>query len=128
MTTDNAGKTAWFDLPVSNLWDAMSFYEGLLSWKYVQMEDSPETDYVMIQVGGSLIGGLRRTEKRVTPQPELSLPLIYFTVGELAPKVKRAKELGAILVGEKVDLGKQRGCYQRILDREKNLIALWAPR
>ena len=124
----NVGKTVWFDLPVRNLLDAMSFYEGLLQWKYAQMTDSVETDYVMIQVGDALIGGLRRIQEPLQEQPNLSGPILYFTVDQLEPNIKRAKELGAVLVGDKVDLGKGRGCYQHLQDREKNLIALWAPR
>ena len=84
------------------------------------MKDSVETDYVMIQVGETLIGGFRKSKE---PRGELSNdrgPILYFTVEELDLKVKRAKELGAVLVAEKVDLGKGRGCYQKMLDREKN--------
>ncbi len=130
-------RTAWFDLPVKNLSDAMSFYQGLLGWKYRQMDNSPEQDYVMIEVGGELIGGLRQI---ASPQPspagrgrqgpgEASPmgPILYFTVEQLAPKVTRAKELGAQIVGKMVDLGNERGRYQWIRDREGNLIALWGP-
>ena len=124
---DNTGKSVWFDLPVLNLSGAMAFYEGLLNWKYVQMADSPETNYVMIQAGEKLIGGMRLTPGPRSDVQEQSAPLLYFTVAQLEPKIIRAKELGAVIVGEKVDLGNERGCYQRILDREKNLIALWAP-
>ena len=38
--------------------------------------------------------------------------MIYFTVNELAPAVARARELGATTVGERVELGADRGCYQ----------------
>ena len=40
---------------------------------------------------------------------------------------RRAKELGAVIIGEIVDLGKGRGLYQWIRDREGNLIGLWGP-
>ena|ERR1700687_1823639 len=136
------GRTDWFDLLVANLADAMSFYEGLLGWKYRQMDDSPLSDYVMIDVAGKLIGGLRRIPhhhgsggpakdsvagKKSQPPTDYSGPILYFTVDKLGPKVARAKELGAQIVGETVNLGKDRGCYQWIRDREGNLIALWAP-
>jgi predicted enzyme related to lactoylglutathione lyase len=48
-------------------------------------------------------------------------------VEKLDPAVTRAKELGAELVGPRMVLGEQRGVYQWIRDREKNLVALWAP-
>lgn len=127
------GRTAWFDLPVSNLADAMSFYQGLLGWEYRQMDESPESDYVMIEVQGSLIGGLRKLPACPEPVEGASAksaakagPVLYFTVENLAPKVARAKELGAEIVGGTVDLGKERGFYQWIRDREGNLIGLWA--
>jgi predicted enzyme related to lactoylglutathione lyase len=142
------GRTDWFDLPVADIADAMSFYEGLLGWKYQQMEDSALSDYVMIEAGGKLIGGLRRVSHAVIPadrKRESSVvsatratgspitasgmtswgPILYFTVEKLAPKTTRAKELGAEIVGQTVDLGKDRGRYQWIRDREGHLIGLW---
>ena len=115
-------RSAWFDLPVANLADAMSFYHGLLGWEYRQMDSSPESDYVMIEVQGTLIGGLRKVPA-VSPAAG---PILYFTVEKLAPKITRAKELGAEIVGPTVVLGKERGRYQWIRDREGNLIGLWA--
>jgi predicted enzyme related to lactoylglutathione lyase len=121
------GRTDWFDLPVADLADAMSFYEGLLGWTYRQMENSPLSDYVMIDVAGKLIGGLRKVPKKsLKSAGDLSGPIVYFTVDTLGPKVARAKELGAEIVGKTVDLGHDRGRYQWIRDRGGNLVALWA--
>ena len=116
-------RAVWFDLPVADLADAMSFYEGLLNWRYRQMENSTLQDYVMIDVGGKLIGGLRK----VAHPPKGEGPILYFTVEKLAVKVSRAKELGAQIEGPTVDLGKERGRYQWIRDRAGNLVGLWAP-
>src|SRR5689334_14299222 len=99
----------------------MSFYQGLLGWDYRQMDNSPEKDYVMIDAAGKLIGGLRRVESIAKGS---ATPLLYFTVGKLAPTVARAKELGAEIVGKTVELGKERGRYQWIRDRAGNLIGL----
>jgi uncharacterized protein len=123
-SSGNISRSVWFDLPVTNLADAMSFYEGLLGWTYRQMEDSPLSGYVMIDVGGKLIGGLRQVSAEALAKAG---PILYFTVEKLAPKVARAKELGAEIVGQTVVLGKDRGCYQWIRDREGNLIGLWGP-
>lgn len=130
-------RSVWFDLPVSDLADAMSFYEGLLGWTYRQMDDSAVSNYVMIEAGGALIGGLRKvaSPSLAAPSPigrgtakaqgEASCPILYFTVEKLAEKIARAKELGAKIVGQTVDLGKDRGRYQWIRDRAGNLIGLW---
>src|SRR5690242_7699154 len=119
------GHTDWFDIPVGNLADAMSFYEGLLGWKYQKMQDSPLPDYVMIDADGKLIGGLRKVSAPSGSHPKKETPILYFTVEKLQPKIARAKELGAEIVGQRVDLGHDRGCYQWIRDREGNLIGLW---
>lgn len=121
------GQTDWFDLPVTDLADAMSFYEGLLHWTYRQMDQSPEMDYVMIEAEGKLIGGLRKVTAdpaRGTSSP-LS-PILYFNVPDLAASATRAKELGAHLSGPIVDLGHGRGRYQWIRDRSGLLVGLWA--
>ena len=120
------GATFWFDLPVANLLDAMAFYEGLLNWEFVQMKDSVETNYVMIQANGMLIGGLRQMKKDRPGKNQEPSPILYFTVDRLEQNLVRARELGAVLVGEKTDLGNGRGFYQWLLDRDKTLIALWA--
>ena len=117
------GQSHWFDLPVVDLADAMSFYEGLLGWTYQQMDPSPLDGYVMIESGGELIGGLRRVERLL---PESTGPILYFTVEHLTASVTRAKELGAKIVGDAVPLGPGRGRYQWIRDREGTLIGLWA--
>jgi len=122
---DQIGRSVWFDIPVVNLADAMSFYSGLFGWEYSQMDDSALKDYVMIQVRGQLIGGLNRVD-HLPKQKTITGPILYFTVENIKASVARAKELGAILIGEIVDLGKSRGYYQWLRDREGNLIALWA--
>jgi predicted enzyme related to lactoylglutathione lyase len=124
--TASIGKTAWFDLPVKDLADAMAFYQALFQWDYAQMKDSPLSDYVMVKAGGALIGGLRRVSQAVPPA-EGTAPILYFTVEKLAPAIARAKELGAETAGAWVDLGVGRGRYQWIRDREGNLIGLWGP-
>jgi predicted enzyme related to lactoylglutathione lyase len=103
----------------------MSFYEGLLGWTYRQMDHSPLADYVMIEAGGELIGGMRQLKNQPKPS-ESTGPILYFTVDKLAPAMTRAKELGAHLIGETVNLGAGRGSYQWIRDREGQTIGLWA--
>ena len=119
------GRTDWFDLPVKDMADAMSFYEGLFGWSYCQMDDSPLADYVMIDAGGHLIGGLRKV-KSSSPAPLGSAPIIYFTVERLQAAVQRARDLGAEIIGTPVDLGKGRGQYQWLRDRGGHLIGIWA--
>lgn len=119
---DKIGKTYWFDLPVVDVVNARSFYEGLFNWQFLLMKNSPVTDYWVIQAGDELIGGIRKSSEKPGPGA-----VLYFTVDDLNRYSDRVKELGGKLIGERVDLGKDRGCYQWFRDREENLAALWAP-
>lgn len=121
------GTSQWFELPVHDILDAMSFYEGLFGWTFCRLSDPVLPDYRVIQQGEAWIGGLRPVAVDGTGPKPGEGAVIYFNVALLAPAVARAKELGAKLVGDRVELGKSRGVYQWIRDREGNLVALWAP-
>lgn len=127
MSASPIGKSYWFDLPARDLLDAMSFYEGLFGWKFMRMSDPTLENYWVIEKNGETIGGLRKTTLDNQRKKEADGPVLYFTVEKLEPAVVRAKELGAEIVGQRTELGKERGSYQWIRDREKNLIGLWGP-
>jgi predicted enzyme related to lactoylglutathione lyase len=122
----NAGKTNWFDLPVRDLLDAMSFYEGLLGWTFLKLSEPVIPDYWVIQSGSEMIGGLRIMSDANEAKEHCDAPVLYFTVDDLGKSIARAKELGAPWIGDRVDMGKDRGSYQWLRDRENNLIALWS--
>ncbi len=121
------GKSYWFELPAQDVLDAMSFYEGLFGWVFVRLSDPVLPNYWVIEKNGEWIGGLRQMPQPNDRKKECDAPVVFITVEKLAPAVSRAKELGAQLVGERVELGKQRGTYQWFRDRESNVLALWAP-
>jgi len=121
---DRIGKTNWFDLPVSDPVNARSFYEALFNWQFLLMNHSAIENYWVIQAGEELIGGIRQVPPTTPP---IHAPVLYFTVDHLNPYISRVKELGGLLVGEKVDLGQGRGSYQWFRDREGNLVSLWSP-
>lgn len=124
--TARYGKTYWFDIPARDLLDAMSFYEGLFGWSFLKLSDPVISNYYVIQQGTEMIGGIRQVSQINSGAGEMTSPVLYFTVDDLSKSVNRAKDLGAQLVGERVDMGKERGAYQWLRDREGNLIALWA--
>ena len=124
MKNNSFGKSFWFDLPATDMEDARSFYEGLFDWKFLKLSDAALDDYWAIQAGDELIGGLRKFPPEKRGQ---ATPVIYFTVDDLEKYSNRVKELGGVLVGQTVKLGKNSGSYQWFRDREENLVALWAP-
>ncbi len=116
-------KTNWFDLPAANVMDARMFYEGLFEWEFLLLQDASISDYWVIQSGQELIGGLRKVP---SIDRNANTTVLYFSVDDLDRYTARVKELGGMIVGERVDLGKGRGSYQWFRDREGNLVALWA--
>lgn len=123
-TSHRIGKSYWFDLPAVDMADARAFYEGLFGWEFLRLSDDALPDYWVIQAGEELIGGLRHVPR---VQKADGTPVLYFTVADLEASSGRVRELGGTLVGERVNLGKNRGLYQWFRDREGNLAALWAP-
>lgn len=121
---DRIGKSYWFDLPVADVVNARSFYEGLFDWKFLLLNEPTLKDYWVIQAGQELIGGIRQM---TFEKPSNFSPVLYFTVDDLSKYSLRVKELGGHLVGSPITLGEKNGVYQWFRDREGNLIALWAP-
>ncbi|MFQ5543567.1 MAG: VOC family protein [Nitrospiria bacterium] len=118
-----SGKTYWFELPVSNLESAKTFYSKVLGWTFQKLLQSEVLNYWMIGVDGELIGGLKKAKKN---ERSVEAPVIYFCVDHLGAKIKLAQTLGAQLEGGRIDLGLGRGCFQRLRDPDQNLIAFWA--
>jgi len=117
------GKTYWFELPVLDLERSKIFYHTVLGWRFQKLMRSDVLNYWMIEVDGTFIGGLRKTQNT---EREGSPPVIYFHVDVLASKLKTAVALGARLEGERVDLGANRGCFQWLRDPDQNLIGFWS--
>ena len=113
------GELCWFDIPVKDFTKAKTFYSKLLGWKYAPMGE----EYWLIKVGNEMIGGLRHNTTAIKPG---DLPIMYFTVPKLAPATALAKKLGAAIVGTRVDIPDDMGCFQLIRDKDKNLIGLWS--
>lgn len=112
------GKVCWFDIPVSDIEKAKAFYGELFGWTFVPHEN----DYTMIQVGEEMIGGLRPAQGPASPS---DAPAVYITVDKLDDGIKRAKDLGAELIGERVPTG-ETGVFQLFHDADKNLMAMWS--
>ncbi len=119
----NAGELVWFDIPVKDFKIAQSFYGELLGWKFEPMGEAKSAQYWFIKAGSETIGGLRNLENSIK---ETDCPILYFSVDKLDPAVTRAKKLGAMLVGERVDIPNDMGCFHLVRDKDKNLIGLWA--
>lgn len=119
------GAFCWFDLTTTNAVRTKEFYTKLLDWHYLPFKP----DYEMICTKDEFsfpIGGLLHVNEPVnTNRPG---PLVYFKVAELDPKVELLKALGAELIGERVEIPGDNGCFHHFKDDSGNVVALWAIR
>ncbi len=113
------GTVCWFEIPVADLTKAKAFYGELFGWKFVPMSD----DYLMIQVGEQMIGGLRN---KMGSQVSVDSPVIYLVVEKIDDSIERARKLGAELIGKRTVISPDDGIYQWFRDLDGNLVSLWA--
>ncbi|PCJ16428.1 MAG: hypothetical protein COB02_16315 [Candidatus Cloacimonadota bacterium] len=119
MELPKQGSLCWFDLRAKDTSKIKSFYKELLNWTFEAFGDG----YELIQLDGSPIGGLCSLEDEIIYG---NTPVIYFAVDELNPAIEKLKTLKAELVGERIDIGSDCGCFQNFKDPAGNFVALWA--
>lgn len=113
------GEMVWFDIPVNDFERSKVFYSELLGWQFELMGP----DYWLIKVDKEPIGGLKKSRTAIT---ETEMPILYFKVDRLDPAVRRIKSLGGTLIGERMDIPNNMGCFHLFRDKDKNLLGLWA--
>ena len=84
----------FFELTVTDLVRAKSFYGYLLGWTF---SDSPSPDFVSIK-GAGVPGGILRDANKKPGNGDVK---VFFAVEDISAILERAKQLGAVvLVGE----------------------------
>jgi predicted enzyme related to lactoylglutathione lyase len=104
------------ELQTQDLGKARKFYKGLFDWKL----ENATKDYTLIQVGEGTGGGMMKNP--VPGAPSSWLP--YVLVTDVAASTKRAKELGATIVKDKVEVPGM-GWFSVILDPTGAALGLW---
>jgi predicted enzyme related to lactoylglutathione lyase len=104
------------ELQTQDLGMARKFYKGLFDWK---LEDTP-MDYTLVQVGEGTGGGMM---KNPVPGAQSSW-LPYVLVADVAASTRRAKDLGATVVKDKVEVPGM-GWFSVIADPTGAALGLW---
>lgn len=105
------------ELATNDLPRAKEFYRKLFDWK---LEDVPEMDYTMIDVGEGTGGGMMKN-----PVPESpSHWLAYVLVDDAAAATEKAKSLGATICKEVTEIP-DFGWFSVIMDPTGASLALW---
>jgi uncharacterized protein len=112
------------ELHTDDVAKAKAFYSKLFGWK---LEDMPMPggggSYTMIGVGEGTGGGMTKSQMPGTPPHWLA----YVGVDDVASSTRKAKELGAKIVQEKMEVGGF-GWMSVITDPTGATFALWQPK
>lgn len=119
MTLPKPGSLSWFDLRAKDTSTLKKFYTDLLSWEYESFGDG----YDLINLDGESIGGMCAMHDDIVNG---NSTVLYFTVEELNPAIEKLKSLNVELLGDRVDIGNDYGCFQNFKDPAGNHVALWA--
>lgn len=105
------------ELMTTDIAKAKAFYAGLFDWK---LEEVPEMNYTLIEVGEGTGGGMMQS-----PVPDApSRWLAYVLVDDVAAATEKAKSLGATLCKEVTEVPGI-GWFSVITDPTGATLALW---
>jgi predicted enzyme related to lactoylglutathione lyase len=111
------------ELHTGDLGKAKAFYSKLFGWKLEDMPMPGGGSYTMIGVGEGTGGGMMTSPMPGTPPQWLA----YVGVEDVASSTRKAKELGAKIVQDKMEVGGF-GWMSVISDPTGATIALWQPK
>ena len=125
MSNDQKPKTGtvgWTEIITQNQSASTEFYTQLFGWDQENMQMPNSPPYTIFKVGDDHVAGC------VSPPdaPESpSMWLTYINVEDLDAAVSKARELGATICKERVDL--PMGSFAIITDPQGATFAVWQP-
>ncbi len=105
------------ELLTTDVTRARAFYSGLFDWK---LEDIPDMDYTMINVGEGTGGGMMKNPVPDSP----SFWMAYVQVDDAAAATEKAGSLGATICKEVTEIPGI-GWFSVITDPTGATLALW---
>lgn len=115
----------WFEIPVSNLDRAQSFYETLLAQPLKREVMGPTTLAIFGRDEGGVTGALMFGE--TAPKPADAGTLVYLNANpSLDAVLSRVTAAGGRVVMPRMDLPDDIGCIAHIVDTEGNRVGLHA--
>jgi hypothetical protein len=111
------------ELHTNDLTRAREFYSKLFDWKLPEMPMPGGGTYTMIEVGSGTGGGMMTNPAPGTPPHWLA----YVGVDDVRASTKKAKDLGAKVVQDVMEVGEY-GTMSVITDPTGATIAMWQPK
>ncbi|HVJ18713.1 MAG TPA: VOC family protein [Polyangiaceae bacterium] len=107
------------ELSSSDLKKAEKFYRSIFGWK---LQNRPEFDYTMIDVGNGGVGGGMQTQRQ-PGAPSAWLP--YVEVDDVKATVAKAAKNGAKVMLPYMDIGESMGAIGVFSDPTGAVIGVW---
>lgn len=114
------GIFGWNELLTPGKAASMEFYSGLFGWSTEDIELPDGKTYTMFKLGERPVGGCYQIDDDAAMPPAW---LSYVNVNDLDAKIAKARELGATMVMERMDLPV--GSFAIIADPQGAVIAFW---
>jgi predicted enzyme related to lactoylglutathione lyase len=109
----------WWELPVSDIAAAQTFYGAVFGWTYASMGD--DDAYMGIMNGGQLIGGLYRADG---VDRDASAVRTYINVADLEATFAAAEAAGGSVRTPRTEIGGDMGWWAEIDDPDGRWIGL----
>ena len=107
------------ELSTTDLAQAKAFYGQLFDWKLTDMPMDQGT-YTLVEVGEGTGGGMM--QQMMPGAPSIWLP--YVSVDDLAASTKKARELGANVMVDSMEVPNM-GAFSMFTDPTGAMLALW---
>lgn len=115
----------WFEIPVTDLDRAQTFYEALLAQPLKREVMGPTTLAIFGRDEGGVTGALMFGE--AAPQPSDAGTLVYLNANpSLDAVLGRVEAAGGRIVMPRMDLPDDIGCFAHFIDTEGNRVGLHA--
>lgn len=113
------GTMCWNEINTPNVASTVEFYSKLMGWTLQDMEMPNGNTYTMFMQGEKMIAGCVHSEDTNAPPIWLS----YILVEDIDASTAKAKELGANIMMDRVDL--PMGSFVVFSDPQGAVIAFW---
>lgn len=116
---------SWFEIPVSDMARAKTFYETViqLPLEEHEMNDLQMAWFPMSETGSGAAGSLVKGKMHL---PSLAGSLIYFSTPDIESALERVKKMGGNIISTKTGIGEY-GFIAFFEDTEGNRIGLHTP-
>lgn len=103
-TVNEPGSLSWNELNTRDVPAAEEFYGAIFGWTFETQDMGAAGSYTTINLGGSPVGGILNMTERGVPAEVPAHWQLYFAVGDTDATIDQAKQGGASVMVEPIDI------------------------